>query len=132
VQQQQRVAWVSTLRNNMKNCCTSINHHWGFTITGCIIKGESPNASNPKKKVISKHPTYHISHAQPTDDASRNGFNANYNALKVVNDMPDMPTVNNQNDNDITNAITTSNRLSDRTSPVSQHVAGHGNNQNMQ
>jgi hypothetical protein len=44
--------------------------------------------------------------------------------------MPDMPTINNQNDNDITDTIT-SNRLSNRTSPVS-HVAGHGNNQNMQ
>ena len=34
LQQQQRVAWVSTLCNSMKNCCTFINHHGGFTITG--------------------------------------------------------------------------------------------------
>jgi hypothetical protein len=61
---------------------------------------------------------------QPTNHAIRNGFNADYDTLKFLDHI--MPTVDNQNDNNITNAIT-SNRRSNRTSQVS-HVASHGKN----
>jgi hypothetical protein len=65
----------------------------GFTITGYITRGESPDSSNPNEKVVSEHPTYHISYAQPTDHAIWNGYDADYNTLKFVNDIASMPAL---------------------------------------
>jgi hypothetical protein len=128
VQQQQRVAQVSTLRESIKKCYTYINQKGGFTITGYVTRGQSPDASNPNEKVVSEHPTYHVSYAQPTNYAILNGYDTDYNALKFAIASPDTPTGHDQNTNDTATA-TAANRGSNRTGPV-PGVAGRGNNRN--
>jgi hypothetical protein len=81
-----------------------INQNGGFTITGYITRGESPDVSKPNEKVVSERPTYQVSYAQPTDHAILNGYDTDYNALKFAIASPDTPTGHDQNTNDTATA----------------------------
>jgi hypothetical protein len=122
------VAQVSTLRESIEKCYTYINQNGGFTVTGYITRGETPDVSNPNEKVVSERPTYHVSYTQPTNQAILNGYDMNNNALKFAIASPAMPTGHDQNTNDTATAAA-ANRGSNRTGPVAG-IASHGNNQN--